>query len=575
MSLLDFSPTLEQEVLINHTASSLFVEACPGAGKTQTIVNRIKRQLFLGAVDRRGLAMISFTNKAVNEFKNRCLNEGIFKHLSYPNYIGTFDSFIWKFIALPAIQSIANIKPILRESWGDIYITLREFRGKGVLLDEFNPIDRKFKLKENTQEYKAVLEHEKNYVLAAQKKLEYFRSKGYYSINDARRLIFESLSDSKSNFSSSLGVVLKERFKEIIIDEAQDCNQIDIFILDWLRGLGIPVIIVCDLDQSIYEFRDSTPDGLRKFSSTMQPLKLMDNFRSAPIINKLAATLRENNIPDIARGRYSHLEEPIIILPYSGKVVCSSIGKRFIEVASELAIKPSEVCSLAHDRKSAMRAAGLSPTSSKSASKRFLLAKAVADYHNLTLDWPFRRKALNSIIGMILEVEGLDVKGQLLEQVVKKNHLDERDLIRRAIEIVSALQGSCAINQVDAWMEKAKEIFSRMVPHNSVNINKFFISPKGEWYKPLMNAILLDQVLPYATIHEAKGCEYLGVLLSINPKSNIVEPWSERKIIEGLRVLYVGVTRAKRLLGIGIPEKQLEELQQLFDRHQIIYYVRS
>jgi superfamily I DNA/RNA helicase len=52
------------------TAGSRFVEACPGAGKTRAIVTRFQQRA--KAEPRKGIALLSFTNTAVDEVTDRC-----------------------------------------------------------------------------------------------------------------------------------------------------------------------------------------------------------------------------------------------------------------------------------------------------------------------------------------------------------------------------------------------------------------------------------------------------------------------------------------------------------------------
>ncbi|MFQ6756909.1 UvrD-helicase domain-containing protein, partial [Cereibacter sphaeroides] len=61
-----YKPTLEQEAVVLHDGCA-FVTACPGAGKTRTLVERARRLL----ADRRGVAVLSFTNAAVDVLEAR------------------------------------------------------------------------------------------------------------------------------------------------------------------------------------------------------------------------------------------------------------------------------------------------------------------------------------------------------------------------------------------------------------------------------------------------------------------------------------------------------------------------
>lgn len=78
--------------------------ARPGTGKTQTVssyaIDLASNHVGLRAYQ--GIAMLSYTNVAKQEISKRIrqLNTG-YELLDYPNYIGTFDSFINNFIFLP------------------------------------------------------------------------------------------------------------------------------------------------------------------------------------------------------------------------------------------------------------------------------------------------------------------------------------------------------------------------------------------------------------------------------------------------------------------------------------------
>lgn len=571
---MSHTPTIEQAALIDHENDSIFVKACPGAGKTKTIVHRVKRQLDLKiSADRRGIAMLSFTNSAVDEFTDRCVKVQIASELKYPNFVGTFDSFMWRFIFLPIINPMLDVKPRLIESW-DKKINLpypKNIKGQGVSLGQFNLSTLKFQLEETDPVRSVVMKYEQDYVQAAKKCLDGFNRKGLFSTNDMRQIIFERLNDL--HICSSLGAILKGRFKEVVIDEAQDCNEVDIFVIKWLKESGIHVIIVCDPDQAIYEFRNSTPEKLIEFTTTLKEIKLTSNFRCAPMISKLASTLRKDLSVDESKGEFGALVEPIRIVPYSGRTVCNSVGVKFLSTANSLGISSSEICSLAHDRKSAMRAAGLNPPDSNSNSKRFRLAEAVVNFKNLGASWRYREKALITIMQLILECEGLFKDGDVFQQVLIDNMLEERILRRRALELINNLPDCCEEGESEAWIEQAKRNFGkgvRLAPGTSIN-TLFRSAP--EWSKPLAQKKLSGQVMLHSTVHEAKGREYLGVLLSIKPGSNVLDLWSKNTIAEELRVLYVGITRAKRLLGLAIHQNKLAELKNILDGHEIAYQI--
>ena len=84
------------------------VAACPGSGKTTVLLAKLKlladrMPLENGA----GICVLSHTNVAVNEIKNR-LSDYADRLLSYPNYIGTIQSFIDRFVTMPYLRNVSG-----------------------------------------------------------------------------------------------------------------------------------------------------------------------------------------------------------------------------------------------------------------------------------------------------------------------------------------------------------------------------------------------------------------------------------------------------------------------------------
>ena len=80
------------------------VSACPGSGKTTVLLAKLKLLADRMPLDKgAGICVLSHTNVAVNEIKGK-LSEYAGKIMGYPNYVGTIQSFIDKFVTLPYIR---------------------------------------------------------------------------------------------------------------------------------------------------------------------------------------------------------------------------------------------------------------------------------------------------------------------------------------------------------------------------------------------------------------------------------------------------------------------------------------
>ena len=269
------NPTDEQRAFADHIPGA-FVKACPGAGKTRTIVARIKR-ISTTLPKRRGIAILSFTNTAIEEFISRCYANGLHGILKHPGFVGTFDSFLRNFFFMPSGLENTEIRPTVVDSWKSLDIEVRlagynAFTGSGVGLDLFNVETNQIDptIIQDAALRAHVQRHQDAYQQVAERIRRALYQKGYLSAADVRVIVVQRL--QRADWSEALGQALAARFQEVIVDEAQDCNSLDCQIISWLRSKGVSVTVVADPDQGIFEFRNGTPGELRVLENSYDPL---------------------------------------------------------------------------------------------------------------------------------------------------------------------------------------------------------------------------------------------------------------------------------------------------------------
>src|SRR3972149_4744588 len=99
--ILSQNPTDQQKDAIFADELEFLLRASPGSGKTWTSSRRF---IWRGAnwlYSAGGLALLSFTNAAIREFQEATIKVGRRNLLSDPNYVGTFDAFVERFILTP------------------------------------------------------------------------------------------------------------------------------------------------------------------------------------------------------------------------------------------------------------------------------------------------------------------------------------------------------------------------------------------------------------------------------------------------------------------------------------------
>lgn len=573
--------TDEQKVVISHPGEA-FVEACPGSGKTETIAHRVARNGVL-LPPRRGIALLTFTNSAVDEFLSRCKNAGLANFGSHPDYVGTFDSFIRNFVFLPTCISQVEVKPNIIDSWKTLGVEVRlrgrnAFQGPGVDLDLFDPSTEQINLERiGHRGLRAHVERQRQeYERAARFRRQGLNNKGMYSSEDIRSVARERITNQ--SWAAPLGAAIAARFAEIIVDEAQDCNDADTELISWLRDQGIPVTLVCDADQSIYGFRQGVPTNIRNYRDTYlaeRRLALTGNFRSSPAICRAAATLRARRAPDASLSERRDVASPIHLITHQGEININ-IGTAFLSRAAEVGIEPTDCIVLAHGRRTANKAVGFSDFVSEGTSNIEKLAKSIVGFNSSS--GREREVALQGIERLILNLLQQIDAGESVQHAVEKAGIERRILRRQALSIATTLQRLSGITDDDRelWLRQAREAFVRLdlpLPAGA-SINRSFQAGNGRWARRLVLAA--NSILASAkTVHDAKGQEYDAACIVIPAEGErteaLMNSWENVLEFEAKRVVYVGATRAQKLLAIAIPLNLRERITAIFDANGVPY----
>lgn len=100
-TLLAEEPPQQQQAAIFANEDEYILRASPGSGKTWTSCRRFLWRLENWQSRDGGLALLSFTNRAISEFEKAARLTKSGNALSDPNFLGTFDSFVERFIMTP------------------------------------------------------------------------------------------------------------------------------------------------------------------------------------------------------------------------------------------------------------------------------------------------------------------------------------------------------------------------------------------------------------------------------------------------------------------------------------------
>ena len=580
-------PTDEQKKFAGHPREAI-VMACPGAGKTRTILDRIEI-LFKTLPPRRGIAVLSFTQSAVEEFADRCRERDLLRISAHPSFLGTFDSFIRHFLVMPGgiCTSSGVIRPIIVESWDSLGIRVRIRNGSagaGISLDRFCANDNSIDPERigHTGERTDVQNNRQKYERSAANMRASLRNKGWLSAADARKEALDRINNKITG--SALSRAIAARFEEIIVDEGQDCNPEDIEVLQWLRKCGIRVTVLSDPDQAIYGFRHGASANLWEFANAYEKddrLQLTGNFRCSPVVCSFAATLRgqAQSKPDASLGCSKPCTIPVKILIHERLDAPASAGKKFEELLTTHSIERENAAILAHDWKSARRVAGDINTSSDAGSSNIeRVARAVSIYNDHASVPRDRLSALKDMERLILKLENKCASNEPLESAIQHRKLDRRILRRKAVSLISTLPYPIGRDdgESEKWVRQVQSKISDLeiaIPDKST-VAKCFPNRSTAKWSHLLHRRESSPIIA-SSIHEAKGREYNAVCLVLSNRRDRIEEmfsaWESRSEHEAKRVIYVGATRAERLLAVVIPGEFASRLTAILQASAVAF----
>lgn len=567
MKLKPFAPTEEQRAVIDHEGSA-FVDACPGAGKTRILVERA-RKLFGTLGQSQGIAFLSFTHAAVFELEARLSKEGLLPTPIFPSFIGTFDSFVWHFLVAPFGLRGTTVRPRLIADTAGLPVQPFD-KAQPLPLSCFCPntgaiipTDAKKKGFDVSQKQDSLV---RAYETTASRIRGRLLEQGHLGFDEARSIALERISDAR--IARRLALALKARFREVIVDEAQDCNPDDLKIIEWLRKSDIPSKVVCDPNQAIYQFRGGVTDHLYAFAenfSDEQRKKVTGNFRSTPNICKAVAGFRPLAVrgsPDEALGSMKEHSIPVEILSYSGNGVPPLIGEKFSEILRAAGINPSSAPILASTKASGATASG-QPKPSGSAHRTLRLAEAVSEFR-FAAGYNDMKNALESAHGLFLEIEG-KLGSISYSQYIAENDIDPIGWRAQVVALLRTLRFSpCIHGDARGWHGAVKQTLEREL---SIDDGKT-ISQKLPWNGDL-GALLADAPADTAlprTIHSVKGMQFPSICIVTTSRTlgKTLDYLLEGKAsdqAENARKLYVAASRAEKLLVIAAPKSQAQRLK--------------
>ena len=255
--------------------SSTDVSACPGSGKTTVLLAKLKlladrMPLENGA----GICVLSHTNVAVDEIKKH-LSGYADRLISYPNYVGTIQSFVDRFITMPYLRDISGQNVQVVDSFTYAHYVLNKMQTKYKTLDYVtrNNFERGHQYENRVKHTQALyiredgalcLGNQKKALAGADKHstiqykqlcLELLKNEGIITYQDAYSYAKAAIDELTESYTE----LFSKRFQYVFIDEYQDCNDTQRQAIDAIfDSTKCSVFRIGDPDQAIYNSSEET-----------------------------------------------------------------------------------------------------------------------------------------------------------------------------------------------------------------------------------------------------------------------------------------------------------------------------
>lgn len=550
----------EQEAVLAEAAR--VVEAGPGSGKTRALVARFAHR---ASLSKRGVALLSFTNAAVDEARRRCARSPHLLHA--PHFVGTIDSFLHRFIVSPAETQRLHRLPTYRRSWDELPATysmvrLNGINGAGIPLSSFTldttgNVALNSELSWEASAYRTTVENAGRipYLFArAKATIKGLNRSGVYDAATARVKALELL---EGPAGGAIVDRLALRFEEIMVDEAQDCDQAEFDILRLLRDKGVATVVVADPDQAIFEFRGGDPGLFLAFSSEHTDdatVELATNYRSTKEICNAVAVLRAAGTAAITPYDQNDCC-PVFVLTGTAQ----EQGAKFRAILEELGIRASDAIVVAHARADAASVTGARPSAGTSTAAGNKLAAACAQLRTGHGDAASRLVAVKTIEDIILSLLDWPQDVQPTGRAEKLAAVDRRaEWLRQSAGAVASTLESLPSREV--FGTRSREVMQKVLQPLSVpmvDLSQRLKKPTETVWEQCQPADAAPVVLATDSIHAVKGSEAPAVFVALPNNlrkvdgKDVLDNLKEDHNTEARRVLYVGASRATTVLAFG------------------------
>lgn len=578
---------------------SCHVQAFAGTGKTSSIVGKLhilaQKKVWKNG---RGICVISHTNVAVDEIKKH-----VAKHypsiLEYPNFVGTIQEFINKFLFIPYLGTKGQQ---IKSQDEDRYFDTNDLEA-GLKDRLHNHIKSKVSHSENKEAKKifyeklnsVYLDNENLYTVDFHNKKLEFKDleiknfsqnlviQGFKKIieklhSEGRFLYIESFLYGLDylNNNTILKKIISQRFQFVFLDEAQDCSQIQLLILNEL------------FDNSATVFQQIGDENQEISETVWKPINPIYLGRSERFKVNLANFVNLFKIGDgpgvigtQAKNLSDHVKLYLII--YKGEKE-KDVLKKYTEILNiEKIPLDKNFYAISHKHEQLLKyfpdySIKIAKSQNKKTSFRF---DEDVDYINLITKMSINKYGSNFVFKILLSLlfKHFKVNGNSWNEF--REYLKVNSKIESFKKLTLGICTEVLKRDKISDLNNLKNKLNIILGDGKIIFHKNMEQIKITYINIIDNKFLLSGLeIKVGTIHSVKGQTHNATLIFLNKEydkydiSHALLNNNKDRTLFYKRLLYVGFSRSKYLMALAIEKNAYLALpnKDIFSNFNKVYY---
>jgi DNA helicase-2/ATP-dependent DNA helicase PcrA len=575
----------EQQKAVVNTDGPMIILAGAGSGKTRVLTHKVIYLIKEKNIDPLNILMVTFTNKAANEMKER-----VQKFLGNRPMIATFHSLCAKLLRIEGkyiglspqfvIYDTQDQLDAIKEAMKRVSLSAKEYKPSSILA--------------TISQAKNELITESDYPKYARGHFQEIAAKVYLMyqkiLKDYEALDFDDLMvKTVALFEQNPQILQKyqDRFRYILVDEYQDTNHAQYLLTKMLADKHKNICVVGDFAQSIYSWRGADFTNLTKFKEDFsskgrsasggkntKTFSLSQNYRSTQKILDAASSVISRNTTHPVLKLWTKNPDGEDVTIHEALNEHAEV-EYIVNQISDFGFRPSADGSDFHFKDVAV----FYRTNAQSRIIEEVFLHQGIPYVLIGGTRFYERKEIKDVLAYLRvlanpkdmvsykRIEKLG-KGRLekfldFQQQFKnqKNPLPTIDILDQALKKTGYLSLYNEKDEEDRQrLENIKEL--RSVAIEFPNLTEFLenVSLVEQEYLPDKSNGEKKEAVTLMTLHAAKGLEFpivfmVGMEEGLFPHSRSV--MDKNQLEEERRLCYVGLTRAKQKLYLTYARRRL------------------